>query len=109
MVNHAPATVLEDEHVGRCEMRGCVAARLEAHDGGWEHATMLHAQAESILDELGLVLYEDDQRVSDVMLERAHHALGDARYGAARQAGRSMDVPRAGAMADQILDRMAAG
>ena len=64
-----------------------VAARLEALEERWEQATVLHTQAESILDELGLVLYEDDQRESDMMLERAHHALGDVRYGAAR-AGR---------------------
>jgi predicted ATPase/class 3 adenylate cyclase len=86
-----------------------VAARLEALAEGWEHATMLHAQAESIIDELGLVLYEDDQRESDVMLEQAHHALGDAHYAAARHAGRTMEVPRAGTMADHILARVAAG
>ena len=57
-----------------------VAARLEALEERWEEATILHAQAESIIDELGLMLYEGDQRQSDVMLEQAHHALGDARY-----------------------------
>ena len=86
-----------------------VAARLEALGERWEEATILHAQAESIIDKLGLVLYEVDQQESDVMLERAHHALGDVRYGAARQAGHALDLPQAGAMADHVLAQAIAG
>ena len=86
-----------------------VAARLEALEERWEEATILHAQAESIIDELGLMLYEGDQRQSDVMLEQAHHALGDARYGAARQAGHALALPQAGAMADHVLAQAFAG
>ena len=41
------------------------------------------------------------------MLESAHHALGDPRYGAARQTGHELELPEAAAMADEILARAA--
>lgn len=80
-----------------------VAARLLAAEGRWEPATTLHSQAESILDATGLVLYEDDQRVSDQMLEEARHRLGPAGFGAAWAAGHSLDPPAAASIADRVL------
>jgi len=84
-----------------------VAARLLATREEWEEAVALHAQAEAILDELGLLLFEDDQRESDVMLEQAHQALGDARYAAARRAGHALELPEAATSADAVLAEVA--
>ena len=86
-----------------------VAARLSAADGKWDIATRLHSQAESILDATGLVLYEDDQRLSDLMLEGARFELGDLAFGAARAEGRSLDLPAAAALADRMLAEAAPG
>ncbi len=80
-----------------------VAARILAVDERWEEATVLHSQAESILDATGLVLYEDDQIQSDLMLEQARHNLGGSAYGAARQAGHALTLPAAAAEADRVL------
>lgn len=80
-----------------------VAARLVAAERRWQEATTLHSQAESILDATGLVLYEDDQRLSDAMLDEARHHLGADGYGSARAAGSALDLPTAAAMADHVL------
>ena len=80
-----------------------VAARLLAAERRWQEATTLHSQAESILDATGLVLYEDDQRLSDLMLDDARDHLGAAGYGSARAAGHALDLPTAAGMADQVL------
>jgi len=84
-----------------------VAARLLAAGEGWQEAVALHARAEAILEGLGLVLFEDDQRESDVMLEEARRALGDGRYGASRRAGRALELPEAAAQADAVLEEAA--
>jgi hypothetical protein len=83
-----------------------VAARLAAHAGQWEQAAVLHAKAESMLDGIGLVLYEDDQRESDAMLSATRAALGDDRYAAARADGHGLDVMAASDLADGVLSAM---
>ena len=46
----------------------------------WETATRLQTKADALLQEIGLVLYEDDRRESDKLLDDAHTALGATEY-----------------------------
>lgn len=80
-----------------------VAARLSASAERWETATRLHAQAETILDAIGLALYADDRKLSDAMLEAARSQLGFVAFSDAIAAGRALPVPAAAALADEVL------
>ncbi|MET0728882.1 MAG: tetratricopeptide repeat protein [Acidimicrobiales bacterium] len=80
-----------------------VASRLLAGEQRWGEATTFHYQAASILDAIGLVLYEDDQRLSDAMLDDARRHLGDGDFRSARAAASAADLPAAAAMADHVL------
>lgn len=80
-----------------------VAARLAAMGGRWDTATTLHRHAESILAMTGVVLYDDDRRLSDEMLASARAALGPSAFSAAQAAGESLELPAAAALADRVL------
>jgi len=49
------------------------------------------------------VLYDDDQRLSNQMLDNARNHLGPAGFGSARAAGHSLDLPAAASLADRVL------
>ena len=80
-----------------------VAARLTANADRWETATVLHAQAETILDAIGLALYDDDRKLSDAMLEAARTRLGFVAFSDAVATGRALPVPDAARLADEVL------
>lgn len=80
-----------------------VAARIAAHDRAWPTAVSLHAAAESVLQRTGFVLYEDDRRISDEMLDEARRTLGGHQYDAASAAGSGLDLPAAAAIAGSVL------
>ena len=84
-----------------------VAARITGEKGDWTTATRLHAQAESVLEATGLVLYEDDRRVSEAMVEAARLHLGEPAFVRAGEEGRALDLPAAAAMADEVLSAAA--
>jgi predicted ATPase/class 3 adenylate cyclase len=69
-----------------------VAARLSGHRRVWDTAVRLHARGERMLEEAGLVLYEDDRRQSDELLARAGEALGTEAFEDAAARGRSMGM-----------------
>lgn len=72
-----------------------VAARLSGHLGDWQTAVRLHAKGEQLLEETGLVLYEDDRRQSDELLARARSELGTEAYGAAVAEGVGIEMEEA--------------
>jgi tetratricopeptide (TPR) repeat protein len=80
-----------------------VAARLSAGLDEWETAATLHARAQSILDDTGLVLYDDDRRLSDKLLEDALQRLGRDGFEAAEATGRSLDLVAVAGLADRVL------
>jgi ATP/maltotriose-dependent transcriptional regulator MalT len=80
-----------------------VAARLTAATERWATATVLHAQAETILDAIGLALYDDDRKLSDSMLEAARTHLGFVAFSDAVARGRALPVPDAARLADEVL------
>jgi predicted ATPase/class 3 adenylate cyclase len=80
-----------------------VAARLLAADHRWHEAVVVHSGAEPILESTGLVLYEDDARQSEAMLDEARRQLGAEAFDAARESGRAVDLPAAAASADRVL------
>jgi tetratricopeptide (TPR) repeat protein len=86
-----------------------VAARIVAARGDWATAATLHRQADLILESTGLILYEDDQRLSDEMLKQAREALGPDGYAAAVASAEPLDVPAAAALADDVLSAAEAG
>ena len=84
-----------------------VAARLVAATGAWETAARLQAHAESVIESTGLVLYEDDRRLSDALLEDALRHLGVGPFSEASAAGAGLDVLAAAALADEVLSGVA--
>ena len=86
-----------------------VAARIVAGRGDWATATTLHRQADLILESTGLMLYDDDRRLSDEMLKQAREVLGPDRYADAVAAAEPLDVPAAAALADDVLSAAEAG
>lgn len=84
-----------------------VAARVAGWREEWVIAASLHAKAESLLEETGLVIYEDDRRESEALLARVGDELGDDGLGEAVAAGKAIPVPEAVAMADAVLDAVA--
>ncbi len=86
-----------------------VAARLAGPHGDWAEAARLHGHADTLLDEIGLVLYEDDRRQSDELLEEARLTMGDSEYEAAYADGRGLATPEAIALASAALTAAARG
>lgn len=80
-----------------------VAARIAAWAGDWPMAGYLHARGEVLLDEIGLVLYPDDQRESEELLLRTREQLGDGEYAASLERGRAMAIPTAVDRAKEVL------
>lgn len=86
-----------------------VAARIAAAADDWVVATELQCRAEDLLDEIGLVLYPDDQQQSDELMASARDRLGDEPFDAVRDKGRRMDVPAAVDAARAVLSAAATG
>ena len=57
-----------------------LAARLAAVRDDWIGATQLHAKADALLDQLGLVMFDDDRRLSDELRANANTHLGLETY-----------------------------
>lgn len=72
-----------------------VAARIAGARGAWEDAVRLHTKAEALLEEVGLVLYEDDRRESDRLLAGARRALGDVMFESTVAQGLALAAPEA--------------
>jgi hypothetical protein len=79
------------------------AARIAASRPTWTTATMLHGQAERILEETAIRLYDDDKRASEDMLAAARRHLGDVAFETAMTSGRALDLPAAAEVADHVL------
>lgn len=86
-----------------------MAARIAGHLQRWEDAVLLHAKAEQLLDRLGLQLYEDDRRESDVLVGETRRRLGDATFDALEAEGRALEVPDGAERASRLLDAAANG
>lgn len=71
------------------------AARLSGHREDWRMAVRLHAKGEQLLEETGLVLYEDDRRQSDELLARARSELGADEFELATSDGIELEMDRA--------------
>lgn len=78
-----------------------VAARIAGWREDWETAVSLHAAAERQLEEIGLALYDDDQKESEALLSRARDHLSEPAFEEAR--GRILDLPDAIQVADEVL------
>jgi predicted ATPase/class 3 adenylate cyclase len=79
-----------------------VAARLTAAADP-VRAAQLHAKAEAILAESGHQLYDDDLRASGEMLTAVEEALGEERFHAIRDEGRSLTLADAASLAGDAL------
>lgn len=84
-----------------------VAARLAGSLEQWERGTELHARAEVMLDEMGLSLYEDDQRESDRLLRAARSNLGAEGFERAAARGRELSVSSAARTANEVFEVLA--
>lgn len=80
-----------------------VAARFASLADDWEAATRLQYRAEELLNEIGLVLYEDDRAQSDELMASARQHLGDAQFDRLRVHGRQMDIADAVETARELL------
>jgi predicted ATPase/class 3 adenylate cyclase len=84
-----------------------VAARVGAWQEDWTTAATLHFKAEELLEQTGLVVYEDDRREIEALLETLTLELGDEGVSDAKSAGEAMDVPQTVRLANQVLERAA--
>ena len=84
-----------------------LAARLNSRQSEWPTVARLHAKAEAILAQLGHTMYEDDRRISGVVLAAARDALGDAQYEAERRIGEQLSLPEAIQLTDTVLRSVA--
>jgi predicted ATPase/class 3 adenylate cyclase len=80
-----------------------VASRVAGWRSEWVTAASLHAKAEAMLDETGLVIYEDDRRESESLLAMLDEELGHEGLQDALSVGRELTVPEAVRMADDVL------
>jgi tetratricopeptide (TPR) repeat protein len=80
-----------------------VAARLAGVAHEWADAVRLQARAETLLEDIGLVLYDDDRREIEAMLVAARDELGTERYTAAYDDGCGLELAAAIAEADRVL------
>jgi non-specific serine/threonine protein kinase len=71
-------------------------------------ATSLHVKAEDVLGESGHVLYDDDRRASDEMLQAVRESVGSRGFDDACAEGRALTLVDAAAMAERVLARIAA-
>lgn len=80
-----------------------VAARIAAGSGDWAEAVLLHSRADALLDEIGLVLYADDQRESEKLMTDARNELGDEAFAGLASEGRNIEVPTAADRAKKVF------
>lgn len=80
-----------------------VAARVARWRQDWATAASLHAKAEAMLEETGLVLYEDDRRESEQLLEAVRTELGEEEFANRSRAGGELSLPEGVALADRVL------
>ena len=80
-----------------------VAARVAGERGDLDTAARLHARAEALLSEISLVLYPDDRRESDALVDRVRAGLGASAFEAARASGVDLDLADAVALAEAVL------
>jgi predicted ATPase len=80
-----------------------VAARIGSAREKWSLAAELHAQADVILEQTRIALYESDRKASDEMREQVERNLGRDAYLAAQSTGRTMDLPTAVARANSLF------
>jgi hypothetical protein len=80
-----------------------VAARIAAGEEADALAARLHALAEARLAASGLLLYPDDQALSDAMLEQLEARLGADAYAEARASAADLTIERALAQAEEVL------
>ncbi len=81
-----------------------VAARMEAGARRWASATRLHARADAELEETGIVLFEDDRRVSETMLMHARDELGADTFAKEYGEGRALALNEAADLAVEIFE-----
>jgi predicted ATPase/class 3 adenylate cyclase/tetratricopeptide (TPR) repeat protein len=79
------------------------AARVAGSRRDWVPAARLHGKGEAVLAEIGLVLYDDDRKESDLLLQEAVEALGQEAFDAALEEGNGLDMPDAIRLADSVL------
>jgi hypothetical protein len=84
-----------------------VASRVGAWQEDWATAATLYSKAEELLEETGLVVYEDDRREIETVLATLRRELGASGLKEAMSAGKVMDVPQTVHLADQVLERAA--
>lgn len=80
-----------------------VAARVAGWREEWATAVQLHTTAENQLRELGVVLYEDDRRESDELLDNARATLGDDVFASAKTQGLESSLTVSVDLADKVL------
>ena len=71
------------------------AGRLAGHLENWPVAVRLHSKGEQLLEETGLVLYDDDRSESDELLQSAHAELGAEHFAQEVAKGSELDMDRA--------------
>ena len=82
-----------------------VAARLVAQTDP-ERAAELHAKAEQVLADAGSLLYDEDLRASNEMLDAVQQRLGDRAFSEACERGRALSVPDAAVMANETFAQL---
>ena len=80
-----------------------VAARIAGWRDDWSTAVALHAKADEQLEQIGLVLYEDDRKESEALLDRAREQLGEKTFVASRSQGLEATLSDALQLADEVL------
>jgi len=80
-----------------------VAARIAGWRKEWDNAVELHAKAEEQLEEIGLILYEDDLRQSQELLDNAREKLGEDGFSAASSRGQEASLTDVVMLADDVL------
>lgn len=85
-----------------------VAARLAALDGRWDCTVEFQTAADSILRDVGYVLYDSDRAVRDELLQTARLHLDDTAYATATERGRAMDLGAAVTAASDVLGALTA-
>lgn len=80
-----------------------VAARIAGRRDEWEEAVELHTRGEELLDEIGLVLYEDDRAQSQALLATARERLGEQVFEETAATARSMTFNDVVEIAEDVL------
>jgi predicted ATPase len=84
------------------------AARIAGHLENWSTSVRLHSKGERLLEKTGLVLYDDDRRHSDELLDRARDELGVEEFDQAAEMGAAMEMDSAVDLTREQLSTAAA-